>query len=67
MRPTNSLCFLPTIEFQRKRFNVRRLAKEDPNENIEYWKNIIQHDTVLRKDGYLCFLVEITAVEIFEE
>lgn len=67
MRPTNSLCFLPTVEFQNKRFNVKRLIKEDPNENIEFWKNLIEHDTVLRKDGYLWFLIEITAVEIIEE
>ena len=67
MRPTNSLCFLPTVEFQNKRFNVKRLIKENPNENIEFWKNLIEHDTVLRKDGYLWFLTEITAVEIIEE
>jgi hypothetical protein len=67
MRPTNSIYIPPTIEFQYKRFNVKRLVKDDPNENIEYWKNIIEHDTVLRKDGYLWFLIEITPVEIIEE
>ena len=66
MRPTNSLCFLPTIEYQGKRFNVRRLVKEDPNENIEYWKSLIDHDIVLRKDGFLWFLIEISEVEIIE-
>ena len=67
MRPTNSLCFLPTVEYQNKRFNVRRLVKEDPDENIEFWKSIIDHDIVLRKDGLLWFLIEITEVEIIEE
>ena len=67
MRPTNSLCFLPTIEYQNKRFNVRRLVKEYPDENIEFWKSIIDHDLVLRKDGFLWFLIEITEVEIIEE
>jgi hypothetical protein len=66
MRPTNSLCFLPTIEYQNKRFNVRRLVKEDPNENIEYWKSLIDYDIVLRKDGFLWFLIEISEVEIIE-
>ena len=36
-------------------------------ENIEYWKNIIDHDVVLRKDNYLWFLTEILDVEIIEE
>ena len=66
MRPTNSLCFLPTIEFQNKRFNVRRLVKEDPDENIEFWKSLIDDDIVLRKDGYLWFLIEISDAEIIE-
>ena len=57
----------PTVEFQNKRFNIKRLVREDPNENIEYWKSIITHDVVLRKDGYLWFLIEISDVEIIEE
>ena len=56
----------PTVEFQDKRFNIKRLVREDPNENIEYWKNIIEHDVVLRKDGYLWFLIEITEIEILD-
>lgn len=67
MRPTNSMYISPTVEFQNKRFNIKRLVREDPNENIEYWKSIITHDVVLRKDGYLWFLIEISDVEIIEE
>jgi len=67
MRPTNSMYILPTIEYQDRRFNIRRLVREDPNENIEYWKSIIAHDVVLRKDGYLWFLIEISDAEIVEE
>lgn len=67
MRPTNSLCFLPTIEYQNKRFYVRRLVRQDENENIDYWKSIIEHDIVLKKDGYLWFLDEIIDAEIIEE
>jgi len=66
MRPTNSLYIPPTIEYQDKRFNIRRLVRENPDENIEYWKHIIEHDVVLRKDGYLWFLIEISDAEIIE-
>ena len=66
MRPTNSMYISPTVEFQDKRFNIKRLVREDPNENIEYWKNIIEHDVVLRKDGYLWFLIEITEIKILD-
>ena len=66
MRPTNSMYISPTVEFQDKRFNIKRLVREDPNENIEYWKSIITHDVVLRKDGYLWFLIEISDAEIIE-
>ena len=67
MGPTNSIYIPPTIEYQDKRFNIRRLVRDDPNENIEYWKSIISHDKVLRKDGYLWFLIEISDAEIVEE
>ena len=66
MRPTNSLYIPPTIEYQDRRFNIRRLVRENPDENIEYWKHIIDHDVVLRKDGYLWFLIEISDAEIIE-
>lgn len=66
MRPTNSLYIPPTIEYQDRRFNIRRLVRENPEENIEYWKHIIEHDVVLRKDGYLWFLIEISDAEIIE-
>jgi hypothetical protein len=67
MRPTNSLYIPPTIEYQNKRYNIRRLVRENPDENIEFWKNIIEHDVVLRKDGYLWFLIEISDAEIIIE
>ncbi len=66
MRPTNSMYISPTVEYQDKRFNIKRLVREDPNENIDFWKNLISHDVVLRKDGYLWFLIEISEVEIIE-
>jgi len=67
MRPTTSLYIPPTIEYQNKRYNIRRLVRENPDENIEFWKNLIEHDVVLRKDGYLWFLIEISDAEIIIE
>ena len=67
MRPANSMYISPTIEYQDKRFNIRRLVRENSEENIEYWKSLINHDLVLKKDGYLWFLIEISEVEIIEE
>tara|TARA_R110000782_G_scaffold21344_2_gene57455 strand:+ start:2212 stop:2415 length:204 start_codon:yes stop_codon:yes gene_type:complete len=67
MRPTPSMYILPTVEYQNKRFNIKRLVREDPNENIEFWKSIIEHDVVLRKDNYLWFLTEIIDIEIITE
>tara|TARA_R110002050_G_scaffold198033_1_gene332835 strand:- start:384 stop:569 length:186 start_codon:yes stop_codon:yes gene_type:complete len=58
---------LPTVEYQNKRFNIKRLVREDPNENIEFWKSVIEHDVVLRKDNYLWFLTEIIDIEIITE
>tara|TARA_Y100001937_G_C6947690_1_gene253192 strand:+ start:52 stop:255 length:204 start_codon:yes stop_codon:yes gene_type:complete len=67
MRPTNSIYIPPTIEYQDRRFNIKRLVRDNPEENIEYWKSLISHDICLRKDGYLWFLIEISDAEIVEE
>ena len=36
MRPTNSIYIPPTIEYQDRRFNIKRLVRDNPEENIEY-------------------------------
>ena len=66
MRPTNSLYIPTTVNYKNGRYDIKRLVRDDPQENIEYWKQIIDHDIVLRKDGYLWFLVEVIDIE-FEE
>lgn len=66
MRPTNSLYIPITVDYKSSRYNIKRLVRDNPQENIEYWKQIIDHDIVLRKDGYLWFLVEVIDIE-FEE
>ena len=55
------------IIYKDKRYKVKRLVKEDPEENIEYWKSLIPHDIVLKKDGKLWFLTEMTDAIIIEE
>ena len=66
MRPTNSLYIPTTVDYKSGRYDIKRLVRDNPQENIEYWKQIIDHDIVLRKDGYLWFLVEVIDIE-FEE
>ena len=67
MRPTNSLYITSNVEYQNKLYKIRRLVKDNPDENIEFWKSLIPHDIVLKKDGFLWFLDEIIDIEIIEE
>ena len=62
MGPTNSMYITPNVEYQDKLYKIKRLVKFNPDENIEYWKSIVPHDIVLKKDGKLWFLDEITEV-----
>jgi hypothetical protein len=67
MRPTNSLYITPNVDHNDKLYNIIRLVKYIPEENINFWKSIIKHDLVLKKDGFLWFLDEIIDIEIIEE
>ena len=62
MNPPNIVTTLPTVEYQDKRYTINRLVRDVEEENPEYWKSIIPHDIVLKKDGMLWFLYEITEV-----
>ena len=55
------------IIYKDKRYKVKRLVKEDPEEDIDYQKSLIPHDIVLKKDGKLWFLTEMTDAIIIEE
>ena len=55
------------IIYKDKRYKVKRLVKENPEENIDYWKSLIPHDIVLKKNGKLWFLTEMTDAIIIEE
>ena len=55
------------IIYKDKRYKVKRLVTENPEEDIDYWKSLIPHDIVLKKNGKLWFLTEITDAIILEE
>jgi hypothetical protein len=55
------------LYFQDKLFIVKRIIREDPDINIEVWKEHLFADTVLRKEGKLYFLINVPDLEIIEE
>jgi len=67
MRPTTSLYITPNVDYKDKLYKVKRLVEYNPDENVEFWKSIIYHDLILKKDGFYWFLIEITDAEIIEE
>jgi hypothetical protein len=67
MRPTTSLYITPNVDYKDKLYKIKRLVRYNPDENINFWKSIIEHDLILKKDGFLWFLDEIIDVEIIEE
>ena len=52
------------ISYKDNRYIVKRVIKHEPEENLDFWKSIIQHDLTLKKDSEFWFLNEIT--EIFD-
>ena len=52
------------ISYKDNRYIVKRVIKHEPEENLDFWKSIIQHDLALKKDSEFWFLNEIT--EIFD-
>jgi len=52
------------ISYKDNRYIVKRVIKYEPEENLDFWKSIIQHDLALKKDSEFWFLNEIT--EIFD-
>jgi len=52
------------ISYKDNRYIVKRVINYEPEENLDFWKSIIQHDLALKKDSEFWFLNEIT--EIFD-
>ena len=55
------------LYFQDKLFIIKRIIKESTLPNIEKWKEHLNADTVLRRDGSLYFLENVPDLEIIEE
>ena len=55
------------LYFQDKLFIIKRVLREEPDINIEVWKEHLNADTVLRKEGSLYFLEEVPDLEIIED
>jgi hypothetical protein len=52
------------INFQDKLYVLKRLIKEEHSPIIDTWKEHLNADTVLRKDGNLYFLEHVPDLEI---
>ncbi len=52
------------IEFNDKIYIIQRTIKESNNPNIEKWRDYLNTDIVLKKNGILYFLEEIKEAEI---
>jgi len=55
------------LYFQDKLFIIKKILRESTLPNIEVWKEHLNADTVLRKDGGLYFLELVPDLEIIEE
>ena len=51
------------LNFEDKLYIVKRTIYESHKPNVSLWKNHLRADKVLRKDGILYFLIEITEVD----
>ena len=52
------------ITFQDKLFILKKIIKEEHQPIIDTWKEHLEADTVLRKDGNLYFLQTVPDLEI---
>lgn len=52
------------LKFQDRLFVIKRILKEEDRPIIDVWKEHLNADTVLRKDGLLYFLETVPDLEI---
>lgn len=55
------------LTFQDNLYVIRRILREDLDPNIDVWKEHLNADTVLKKDGWLYFLEIVPDLEIIED
>lgn len=52
------------LKFQDKLFVIKRILKEEDRPIIDVWKEHLNADTVLKKDGFLYFIELVPDLEI---
>ena len=55
------------ISYKDNRYIVKRIIKNEPEDHLDFWKSIIQHDLALKKNSEFWFLNEIIEVDILKE
>jgi len=55
------------LTFQDNLYIIKRILKEEHNPVIDVWKDHLNADIVLRRDGWLYFLELVPDLEIIKE
>ena len=55
------------IKFEDTLYLIKKSIKEEHNPNIDAWKELTDSNKVLKKDGVLFFIEEITDLEIISD
>jgi hypothetical protein len=54
------------LNFQDRLFVIKRIIKEEDRPIIDTWKEYLQADTVLKREGLLYFLESVADLEIIQ-
>jgi hypothetical protein len=54
------------LNFQDRLFVIKRIIKEEDRPIIDAWKEYLQADTVLKREGLLYFLDSVADLEIIQ-
>jgi hypothetical protein len=54
------------LNFQDRLFVIKRILKEEDRPILDTWKEHLQADTVLKREGQLYFLQSVVDLEIIE-
>ena len=55
------------ISYKDNRYIIKRIIKNEPEDHLDFWKAVVIHDLVLKKNDEFWFLQEITEVNILKE
>lgn len=54
------------LNFQDRLFVIKRILREEDRPILDTWKEYLQADTVLKREGQLYFLQSVVDLEIIE-